>query len=146
MRFGHRQMDAKYHKNSMWRSLGTSDFTKHWELEFRPPNFNSGYENWSLNPSFRPGVPQETFWMLDFCFWILDLGSWILDLGSWIVDCELWIVNCELWIVNCELWFMNCELWFMNCEFWVVNYELWIMDYESLSVSMINWFIEQLIN
>ena len=31
------------------------------------------------NPPLRPGVPQETFWILDSCFRILDLGSWIVN-------------------------------------------------------------------
>ena len=145
--------------------MGPSDFTKHWELEFRHLNFNSGYDNWSSklpfssrfpsgdlsirdvimmpktprihrnmfwdhltlpniensisdhqistlgttigprNLPFRPGFPQETFWILvsgfwilDYCFWILDLGSWILDLGSWILASCLLIIHRYLFI------------------------------------------------
>ena len=44
------------HTNSMRRSLGTSDFTKHWELKNPTPNFNSGYDNWSSKPSFASTV------------------------------------------------------------------------------------------
>ena len=113
--FGICQMAAK-HLASPWEHvLGPSGFTKHRKLTFRPPNFNSGGDNWSWKPPFASRSPSGD--LLDS--W--NLGSWILDSGSWILNSELWIVNYELWIVDYELWITNCEISIMNYELSIMN-------------------------
>ena len=57
--------------------LRPSDFSKHWKLTFRLPNFNFGYDNWSSKPPFASRSPSGD--LLDSGFLLLDLGSWILD-------------------------------------------------------------------
>ena len=90
------------------------------------------------NLPFRPGVSQETFWILDSCFWILDLGSWILYLVSWIMNCALWIMSSQLWIMNYELWIMidddDLWLWLMIDDY---DWWLWLMMIDDYRLSII---------
>ena len=59
------QMDAKHLTNPWERVFGTSDLTKHWELDFRPPIFNSRYENWSSKPLFSSRLSSGDLLILD---------------------------------------------------------------------------------
>ena len=45
-------MAAKQLANPKEHGLRPSDFTKHRKLTFPIPNFNFGYDNWSLKPPF----------------------------------------------------------------------------------------------
>ena len=96
MRFEKCQMDAKDPPNAKEHVLGPSDFTKHWKLENRPPNFNSEYAISSSKPRFSSRSPSGDLWILDSCFRILGSCFWILDLGFWILDYGLCILNYEL--------------------------------------------------
>ena len=68
---------------SIGTCFGPSDFTKHWKLHFRPPNFNSGYENWSSKPFFSSRSLSGDLW---------DSGFLLLGLALRILNYELWIM------------------------------------------------------
>ena len=55
-------MAAKHVANPWEHVLRPSDFSKHRKLTFRPPNFNSRYDNWSSKPPFASrSQPQLPF-------------------------------------------------------------------------------------
>ena len=78
------------------------------------------------NPPLRPGVSQETFWILDSCFRILDSCFWILDSGIWIVNYEWWIMidDYDWW-----LWLMTLideYDWWLWLMIMIDDHDLWL--------------------
>ena len=80
-------MAAKHVADPWEHVFGPFDFSKHRNLDFRPPNFNFGYDDCSSKAPFF--VQESLSSPLDLGFLLPDLGSWNLDLGSSILDYEL---------------------------------------------------------
>ena len=90
--FGICGMAAKHVADQWEHVLRPSDFSKHWKLTFRPPNFNFGYDNLSSKPPFLSRSLSGDLLILEYWLSIIDYRLSIIDYRLSIIDYDWWLL------------------------------------------------------